>query len=65
MPTKKGWDQSIQELVDIIAKPNWKEDGAHTEIVRKLSNACFEARISARKHATQPISITSIMYMTI
>jgi hypothetical protein len=63
--TDKSWENSIQELIDLVAKPNWKEADKHGEIVGRLYNACFEVWLAARRQATKSITITSIMYMTI
>lgn len=63
--TGKSWEQSIQELIDAVAKPNWKAADKYEETAATLYNACFEVWLAARRQATKSVTITSIMYTTI
>ena len=45
--TSKCWKQSIQELIDHVAKPNWKKADKHGETAERLYNACFEVWLAA------------------
>lgn len=65
MSDTKSWEQAIQELIDVVAKPNWREADKYKETVGRLYNACIEVWIAARKQGTSAITITAIMYMTI
>lgn len=63
--TDKSWEHGIQQLIDIIAKPNWREADRYNDTAVTLYNACVEFWIAVRKHGTQATTITSIMYLTI
>ncbi|MGA2785510.1 MAG: hypothetical protein ABSF09_12500 [Candidatus Bathyarchaeia archaeon] len=54
MATGKSWEPQLQELIDIIAKPNWMEAEKYNQTAATLCNVCVGIVVRASRF--EPLS---------